>query len=221
MHMKKQNGFTLVEMLISLAVGVLILATIYAAVNLGQKSSTATERKVLAHQDARAALELMSLEIQMASFNSRLDAVTTTFWKTPNCTNADATQQRNKGIQNATPSTITVEMNMNASTAIGDAANEIITYTYDAANQYITRTANTTTSCGTAESFLGDLPSTYKKNVRVINTNDVPVFRYFNAQGTEITAAQLPAAIPDIARIDITLWVETEDVDMNTGERKK
>jgi hypothetical protein len=57
--------------------------------------------------------------------------------------------------------------------------------------------------------------------VRVINTAAVPVFRYFNAQGTEITAAGLPAGIPNIARIDITLWVETENPDASSGVRRR
>jgi len=216
MHMKKQDGFTLLEMLISMAVAMIVLAAIYAAVNLGQKTTASTERKVYAQQDARAALEIMSIEIQMASYNPRPDLVTGTFWKTSNCTDAYSTEQKYKGIQSATPFSITVEMNLNGSNNIGDSANEIITYAYDASNQRITRSVN----CQTPESFLGDF-SYMTRAVRVINTNDVPIFRYFNAQGQEITGADLPAAIPDIARIDITLWVETENIDMNTGQRKK
>ena len=69
MHMKKQRGYTLVEMLISIAVGMVILAVIYAAVNMGQRSTVNVERKVAAHQDTRASLGLMALEIEMASFN--------------------------------------------------------------------------------------------------------------------------------------------------------
>ena len=68
--------------------------------------------------------------------------------------------------------------------------------------------------------FLGDRPGD-PRAVRVINTAAVPVFRYFDAQGTEITAAGLPAGIPNIARIDITLWVETEDVDPNSDQRRR
>ena len=59
------------------------------------------------------------------------------------------------------------------------------------------------------------------RGVRVINTAEVPVFRYFNAQGVEIPAAGLPAGIPDIARIDITLWVETEHIDVSSGQRRQ
>jgi hypothetical protein len=187
-----------------------------------QRSTVNIERKVVAGQDARAALELMALEIQMASYNPTF---TTGIWTDPaDCTSVSA-NQKYRGIQTATDSSITVEADVNdngATNQIGNPnqnPNEIITYTYDAANQYITRR----TGCGGGNlSFLGDRPTSGNpRSVRVINTAAVPVFRYFNAQGTEITAAGLPAGIPDIARIDITLWVETEDKDASSGQRRR
>ena len=67
--MKKHEGFTLVEILISMFVGMVIIGAIYAAVVSSQRSTGSIERKVVAGQDARAALELMAIEIQMASYN--------------------------------------------------------------------------------------------------------------------------------------------------------
>lgn len=216
--MKDNKGFTLVELLISLTLGLVILGALYAMVNMGQKSTLNIERKVAASQDAREALEMMSLEIQMASYNPRPDLVTTTFWMAPTtCTAATAANQTHLGIQQATPNAITVEMNLSGNGSIGDNPNEVITYNYDAANQYISRSLD----CGSGLSaFLGDLPAN-PRAVRVINTAAIPVFRYFNAQGTEIASASMPASIPDIARIDITLWVETQDIDMNSKQRKR
>jgi hypothetical protein len=61
--------------------------------------------------------------------------------------------------------------------------------------------------------------------VRVINnTLNIPMFRYFNGMGVEILAAGLPAGIPNIRRIEITLAVETEDPDPNvpgTTQRRR
>jgi hypothetical protein len=63
--------------------------------------------------------------------------------------------------------------------------------------------------------------------VRVINNTAgtgntaIPVFRYYDGTGTEIAATALPAGIPDIRRIDITLAVETEGVDPNTNLRRR
>jgi prepilin-type N-terminal cleavage/methylation domain-containing protein len=218
--MRKHGGYTLVEMVVSIAVGLVIIAAIYAVVNVGQRSSVNVERKVAAHQDARACLELMELEIQMASYNP---TYATGIWRDPgNCANASGNQGY-RGIQTATDSSIAVEADIGGSSGDGDgvvggSANEIITYVYDPANQYVTRSTN----CGGNQPFLGDTPASGRpRSTRVINTAAVPVFRYFDAQGTEITTAGLPAGIPNIARIDITLWVETEDVDTNSGQRRR
>lgn len=219
--MKKYEGFTLVEILISMFVGMLIIAAIYAAVVSSQRSTSNIERKVVAGQDARAALELMAIEIQMASYNP---TYATGMWANPASCTAVSANQNYFGIQGATDSSITIEadINDNGSVVRSGSPNinpsEIITYAYDAANQYITRE----TGCGGSQPFLGDTPASGRpRAVHVINTAEVPVFRYFNAQGVEIPAGGLPAGIPNIARIDITLWVETEDIDVNTGQRRR
>jgi hypothetical protein len=59
--------------------------------------------------------------------------------------------------------------------------------------------------------------------VRVINGDpavNIPVFRYFNGQGVDITAG-LPAAIPNIRRIEIALVVETNDIDPLNNQRQR
>jgi prepilin-type N-terminal cleavage/methylation domain-containing protein len=211
--MKLEKGFTLVEILISIAVGMVILLAVYAAVVTGQRSTSGIERKVIAGQDARAAMELMALEIQMASFNP---TVATNIWKDPAACGSAAASQANRGIQAAGPTTISVEADINESGVIGDASNEIITYTYDAGNAYITREV----TCGGAQPFLGDTAASGNpRTVRVINTAAVPVFRYFNGLGAELTS--FPGDIPNIARIEITLWVETEDIDPNLKQRRR
>jgi Tfp pilus assembly protein PilW len=219
--MMKHEGYTLIEMLISIFVGMVIIAAIYGAVVSSQRSTSNIERKVVAGQDARAALELMAVEIQMASYNPNY---TPGMWIDPGSCTAASANQNYRGIQAATSSSMTVEadINDNGSVIRSGAPNinpsEIITYTYDAENQYITRESG----CGGAQPFLGDtVASGRPRTVRVINTAEVPVFRYFNAQGAEIMAAGLPAGIPNIARIDITLWVETEHSDVNTGQRRR
>ncbi|MDA8125328.1 MAG: prepilin-type N-terminal cleavage/methylation domain-containing protein [Deltaproteobacteria bacterium] len=219
--MKKQAGFTLVEVLVAIVVGMIIIGVIYAGVIASQRFTVGVDRKVVAYQDARAVLDLMALEIQMASFNPNY---TTDLWRDPsNCTSQSGNQTY-KGIQAATGSVLSIEADIDEKNGVLKVSpatdpptnpNEIITYKFDADKQYITRN----TGCGGDQAFLGDAPASGNpRGVRVINTAAVPVFRYFNAQGGEITTA---AGIPDIARIDITLWVETEDVDPSTGQRRK
>ncbi len=224
----KDRGFTLIELLVALAVCIIIIGAIYAAVTTGQRSSAAMLQKVVAHEDARAALELMATDIQMASFNPARAAGV---WLTGAC--AASANQNNRGIQEATATSITVEMDADMSGIIGaPAPNEVIRYAYlpDAANQRITRESN----CGGAQPLLGSSVAG-QKTVRVINdvngngimdAGDLPVFRYYTAQGTEIPAANFlnPATSPnvrDIARIEITLSVETEDVAADTGQRRQ
>ncbi|MCX7982875.1 MAG: prepilin-type N-terminal cleavage/methylation domain-containing protein [Syntrophales bacterium] len=217
--MKREIGFTLIELTITMTVTVLLLFAVYGAVNSIQRSSAGLERKVAAQIDVKPALDLMALEISMASFNPTF---TSNLWVSPtNCTSTSGNQGY-KGIQEATTSTITVEMDIrgpsggNPDGMLGD-ENEVIKYSYDANNQYITRTTN----CGTPQPFLGDRPGNVRA-VRVINgTLNIPLFRYFDGSGNEISASSLPAAIPNIRRILITLAVETEDIDPASGQRRR
>lgn len=224
------RGFTLVELLVALAVCIIIIGAIYAAVTMGQRSSSAMLQKVVAHQDARAALELMATDLQMASFNPTR---ATNIWRTPTGSCSAVSGNPNaRGIQEATATSIAVEMDIGVSGVIGDSTNEVIRYAYlpGAADQRITRETN----CGGAQPFLGS-PTAGQKTVRVINdvngngtmdAGDLPVYRYFTALGTEIPAANFlnPAVSPnirDIARIEITLSVETEDVAADTQQRRQ
>jgi len=225
-----KRGFTLVELMVALAVCIIIIGAIYAAVTTGQRSSSAMLQKVVAHQDARAALELMATDLQMASFNPVRAAG---IWLTPTgaCTSASGNQNA-RGIQEATATSIAIEMDIGMSGAIRDSAGEIIRYNYlpAATDQRITRESN----CGGAQPFLGSSVAG-QKTVRVINdvngngtmdSGDLPVFRYYTALGTEIPVANFlnPAASPnvrDIARIEVTLSVETEDVAADTQQRRQ
>jgi hypothetical protein len=117
-------------------------------------------------------------------------------WCSVGCGGAGTGVQANKGIQQATSTTITVEMDINENTAIDNTGSEIITYNYNANNQMITRS----TSCGNAESFLGENSAT--RTVRVVNGN-TPVFQYFDRDGNATNN------IPDIKRVLITLIVQS------------
>jgi len=211
-YLKKKKGFTLVEILFALFVGLLLLATVYFSMVSGQRSSVAIEGKVTAQQDVRAILDVMALEIGMASYNP-------TF--APNLW----TNSLYRGIQpvpNPAPPNfftmdiaLSVQMDLNEDGVLGG-ANETITYVYDAANQRITRDAG-----GGPQPFLGDIPGN-PRSVRVVNNlAGIPVFRYFDVGGNEIALADLPNNILLIRRIEITLAVETEDVDPNTLQRRR
>jgi prepilin-type N-terminal cleavage/methylation domain-containing protein len=225
--MKKENGFTLVEAIVALFIGSLMLVAIYAAVNSAQRSSSGVERRVSAQQDARGALDLMAMEIQMASYNSFSSRI----WANTTCSGLSGNQEY-KGIQEATANSITIEMDITnpAGTApdgdgIISGPNEIIRYNYDSTtnNNYITRSTN----CAGGQPFLGAAAANADtKTVSVVNNTAgtggtaIPVFRYYNGEGTELTAP-VTTSIPDIRRIEITLVVDTASSDQGTNTRRR
>lgn len=238
-NIKSQKGFSLVEVLIAILVSSIVMGAIMLSFRTGLYSSVGIDAKVSAQQDVRAVLEMMALEIGMASYNPNS---TLNIWRstTGDCT-AEATNQDlvRKGIQSATNNSITIQMDVNANGTIRTATddqNEIITYTYDSANRRITRSTN----CGNDFDILGcidansdgscDNNSTLR-SVRVINDANTPIFRYFNGNGTAfIPNMGLPTCVNEgavndhicnIRRIDITLVVESDIIDPMTKQRGK
>jgi prepilin-type N-terminal cleavage/methylation domain-containing protein len=212
-EMNDAKGYTLVEIMMAVAISLVLLGAIYAAVNSVQRSSAGLERKVTAQQDVRPALELMAMEIRMASFNPNFASG---IWKSDaDCASAPVSQSY-RGIQTATANSISVEMDIDGSSAVGDHSNEIITYSYDAANQYITRETNCT---GGGQPFLGDTAASGRpRTVMVVNDPaTTPLFRYYDGGLNPIAAADLPARIPDIRTIEITLVAQTAEIDPVTG----
>jgi prepilin-type N-terminal cleavage/methylation domain len=237
------KGFTIAEILIAASVGLIVLGAIYAAMNMGQRSSVAVERKVVAQQNARAALDIMATEIRMASCNPAF--ASNDMWCDPATCNTPPVDPAYKGIQEATANSITVEMDIHGDTPLscsspnhgppdGDIAvdchdpNEIIRYYYDTGtdNLRITRETN----CGGEQPFLGNVAG--QREVRVVNNGAgvggvaIPVFRYYyyDSNGVEqelVPGVDLPASIPDIRRIEITLVVDTEAEDPNLGKRRR
>ena len=209
---KTKNGFTLVEIMIALAVGMIIMAAIYGMMNLGQKSSASVGRRVLTQQDARAVLDFMSMEIGMASFDQTAN---TAIWGNPNpktsagstCASVVSFSSARRGIQRAWANEILVAMNLNADSQIGGSGdNEYVRYLYDSGNGTIRRAV----SCGNYEDILGGTDS----GTTVSNTNAQPLFRYFRLDGTELTSVPLSDAdIALIRRIRITIFADVENPD--------
>jgi prepilin-type N-terminal cleavage/methylation domain-containing protein len=199
----KKNGFTLVELMVAMAIGMVVMLAIYSASDLAQRSSSSVGRKVVTQQDARAVLDLMAMEIRMASFNPTR---ATGIWRNPGNCGALSANQTYKGIQNAAASTITVEMDLNGNGLIANPdANEVITYNYNGASA-ITRSTN----CAGNETILGG-PGL---GTNVANgAAGIPLFRYYDRLDNIIPAAGLPAQIRNIRRVNITLVVDNEQAD--------
>lgn len=229
-----KKGFTLVELLIAMVVGLIIMAAIYGMMNLGQQSSASVDRRVLTQQDARAVLDLLSMEIRMASFNPRMNS-TNTIWEIGPYKGVGeicpgiaftSTKKVRKGIQNATNDAnsegILVAMDLDEDNNIGyPQDNEYITYAFDKNNKSITRRNN----CNGAEVILGGADSSTSV---ANNATGTRMFQYFDGAGTDISndvtsadEATANSAIRLIRRIRITIVadVQTEGSKFKTSRR--
>jgi prepilin-type N-terminal cleavage/methylation domain-containing protein len=213
------EGFTLVELVLAIAIGLVLLGAVWTAVWSGQRSSVGIERKVTTGQDARMALEIMTIEIRMASFNPLAAPL---IWVNPHDCSIAANQQW-RGLQEASASSITIEMDLDSDGVCGSSGNEIIRYAYDPPSGRLTREtirchSGIRTSSG-GQPFLGPILSNPAvRTARVIN-GGVPLFRYYDGSGVEIV--NVPADIHKIRRIGITLLVESADVDPGTGQPQR
>jgi prepilin-type N-terminal cleavage/methylation domain-containing protein len=236
---KLKNGFTLVELIIAMVVGLVIMLAIYSMMDISQKSSSGVGRRVLTQQDSRAVLDLMAMEIGMASFNPNMDNSATGIWS-KNALKTDGTACNTapvpspfvlarKGIQVATANSILVAMDLGGAEAsdlvpkVPDNAiggkrssdnapieNEYILYNYVAADGTITRAV----SCGTAQTILGGTGSSTL--IRNNLTNPVtPLFQYFNVAGTELVPPLTDANIGSIRRIRINIIADVETQQSN------
>ena len=218
-NMKSAKGLTIVEILTAMMVGIIVVGAIYSMIIIGRKSAGAVELKSVADQDVRAALEIMVMEIQMASYNPTHQVSIWRNYKDPK--NFFSLEQGNKGIQEATATSITVEMDLNANEVIaagGQDENEVIRYEYinTGDNRYITRSTNG----GPAQAFLGAAAkSPATQTVRVVN-GDTPIFQYYDGSNRRIVA-DLAANLPNIRRVEITLVVETDEISPDSGQRRQ
>lgn len=222
--MRKENGFSLVEAVVAMFLATLILMAIYTAVNTGQRSSGQIERRVTAQQDARSALELMAMEVQMTSFNS---TASNTIWVDAAGCTGRASKMTFRGFQQPGVNSITIEMDANDNGVIDNTTanpNEIIKYVYDVANADITRSTN----CSTSYPFLGaPAANADSRTVRVVNDSvGIPIFRYYNGSNTDISSSvaassnDIRIGIPAIRRVEITLVVDTSSSDSTGGRRR-
>jgi len=222
----KKNGFTLVEILIAMGVGLVIMAGVYGLMNMAQRTSAGTERKVLTQQDTRSVLDFMASEIRMASYNPSMMGTTwtnaTTTANVSACANvngliggAPALTVEKRGILFANANNLFLAMDLgplgtpNVFGVIGDAQNEMIFYRYN--NGAITRSV----SCGLNEVILGGAASgTTVYN----NTAGRNLFQYFDRDGNELTGV---INIPAIRRIRISIAARTENIDPNTKQHRR
>ena len=213
-----KKGFTLVEVLIAVVVGATIMAAVYGLMTMAQRTSSSTDRRVITQQDTRAVLDLMAMEIRMASFNMQYNG---SLWlNIPACwgiavPTIPANGASRKGILQADANRLAFAMDLDSDNQF-TSNNEYIRYSYDGATT-LSRATMTGGACGAAQNILGGTaPFTNIRNV----AEGVPMFRYFSATG-ELGAGGTAVNIYNIRRILITIVSETESNDSNTGRPRR
>lgn len=222
-----KKGFTLVEILIAMFVGLVIMAAVYGLMTFAQKTSSSLDRKVITQQDTRSVLDLMAMEIRMASYNMRSEA---DLWlNSPTCWGIAVPAPDpyygyvRKGILQANANQLAFVMDLDSDRQF-TSNNEYIRYSYDNMTNTLTRSAMMNGgACGAAQDILGGTaPFTNVRNA----TAGVKMFRYFNSANTDITNTvnnnnDKSTGIPAIRRILITIVTETEQPDSNTHQPKR
>lgn len=226
MHQYK-NGFTIVELLIALVVGSIIMTAIYAMINLGQGTSGAVSRRITTQQDTRAVLDLMAMEISMASYNPNMTNLTWTgSMANASCATPMVTARR--GIQEATATNIGVAMDLGSNAAlcpnptadpcITDFANEYIVYIYRSAESSIRRKTNNCNPIDIGQIILGGTEADAAVRVRNSETSPVtPLFQYFDRTGVELVPPLTDANIQLIRRIRINIVGDDKVKDDKSG----
>lgn len=242
MNTMNKNGFTIMELIVAISIGLVIMLAMYSLSEMGQRSSVSISQKVVTQQDTRAVLDLMAMEIRMASYNPKISS---TVWSTiPDCQSMEdigkpkLPVQGNKGIQIATANSIFIAMDLgaplatppNAPAIIGDVPNEYIMYSYDVNAGAITRNV----SCEGNQIILGSAGSA---TMMANNATDpaVNLFTYWgpdidNPDAThnfaDIDITQKVIAnptkwIPQIRRVVITIVADTELADATTKKKRR
>ena len=197
------RGFTLVELLIAMAVGMIVLGAVYALFTVQSKHLANQEQLAELHQNARAAMDIMVREISMAGYNQTTAPATIT--AVNRCTGTTtASNTPCAGITNAAADTIgfVADINGNGNTTAGE-ANPSENIAYD-------RYHSETSPAGVYS--LGRTSNGSKQPVvEYVESLD---FKYYPADGEAIPANET-AILANIRRVKITIVTRTAKEDPN------
>ncbi|HDQ03953.1 MAG TPA: prepilin-type N-terminal cleavage/methylation domain-containing protein [Deltaproteobacteria bacterium] len=246
----KKNGFTLLELIIAIAVGAILMTAIYGAMIMAQRTTAGLGKKVITQQDTRAVLDFMAAEIRMASFNPSMTEATWTHTETLNnlncgqvtvVTGAIAASAAKRGILYADANNIYIAMDLSADGVIGKYCsctdpNDCVAVPAPACandggtNEYIFYSYSASSAAAGASR---------DQITRNVSCSGNAALLGGSAPGTVVINQQLGidvfeyfdkdgnqitnpnANIPNIRRVRITIAAETDEIDINTGVSKK
>ena len=193
------KGFTLIELMIAMAVGLVLLAAVYSVFILQNKELNKQEQIAMMQDNARMAMDMMTKDIMMAGYagyNSTI--ILSRCVGTTTATNAPCV-----GITVANANTISFAMDVNDDWKSGSADGD-----RDDANENITYDLYTSGSV----QVLGRKSSTSASRQPVVENVSALAFSYLPATGTTTTNN-----LANIRRIQISITTRTANIDLNTG----
>jgi len=116
----KAAGFTLVEMMVAIAIGMIVIASVAGTFSAQTRQNKAEEEISQMHQNVRGALDLISRELMQAGYKAPGGSVTGVTYS-------------------ATQLLLQADLDGNGTIDTGSSSLEYIVYAYDSSNNRITR----------------------------------------------------------------------------------
>jgi type IV pilus assembly protein PilW len=120
------RGFSLVEMLIAMAVGLVVLGAMYSVFNIQNKTFSNQEEIVAMQQSVRAGMDIMAREIGMAGYD-------------PTFLNSDANVVNDFNGVTVNASQLQIQADLDGSGDIDATGQENVVYAFNTTNKRITR----------------------------------------------------------------------------------
>ena len=155
----KTDAFTLIELMISITLGMIVLASVATTFTSQTRAYSSQELINQMEQNVRGALDLMSREIKMAGYNPAGGTVA--------------------GVvsYSSTALTIQADINGNGSISTNSADHEQIAYAYDSTNKKITRQVGSGTAETLAENIDGLTFTYYQSSGTTLATSATTIRR--------------------------------------------
>lgn len=121
---KHTAGFTLTEMMVAIAIGMIVIASVTGTFTAQTRQNNAEEQISQMHQNVRGALDMISRDLMQAGYKAPGGSVTGVTY------------------DNSTPPLLIIQADLNVDSAIDNTSNtttEYIVYSFDSANNQITR----------------------------------------------------------------------------------
>lgn len=189
--MKKQNGFTLVELMVAMVIMAAVLAGVYMTYFSQQKSYMNQEQVAVMQQNLRAAMTIMERDLRLAGYHNRNN------WPAP--------PAAKPGFLTANNDSFSIEMDIDENGAIAG-PDEIITYSW--ANGTIFRERNDGAGALPLVNNIDALDIVYGSGVSAV----------MNGGGTDVPLAG-PTNVSQIVSVQITILARSTQIDQQYVNR--